>query len=96
MCDRNPQVLQNLNNANKLFKNATKMCHKTKKISIPPCFVGIVWTTTAISHLYEFEKLEFRNYCSNKDYFLLTNKLTQDALENLFSIMRQKNGYVCT
>lgn len=29
----------------------------------------------------------------NKEYFLMTNKLTQDPLENMFSIMRQKNGY---
>lgn len=29
----------------------------------------------------------------NKKFFLLTNRLNQDPLENMFSIMRQKNGY---
>lgn len=90
MCDRNPQVLENLQKANKLFKDAKKICNKTNKPSTPPCFVGIVWSTTAIIQLYQTEKLA----STNKDYFLMTNKLTQDALENLFSIMRQKNGYV--
>ncbi|KAF0766085.1 Uncharacterized protein FWK35_00001976 [Aphis craccivora] len=80
MCDRNPQVLENLETANKLFKNATKICHKTKNITTPPCFVGIS------------EKLEIVSSSINKDYFLMTNKLTQDAIENLFSIMRQKMG----
>ena len=89
MSDRNPQVLENLENANKLFKDTT--CHKTKNITTPPCFVGIVWTTNAISQLYKSEKLEILNSSVNKDYFLMTNKLTQDVLENLFSIMRQKN-----
>jgi len=56
MSDRNPQVLENIENANKLFKDATKICHKTKNIATPPCFVGIVWTTNAISQLYESEK----------------------------------------
>lgn len=92
MSDRNPQVLENIENANKLFKDATKICHKTKNITTPPCFVGIVWTTNAISQLYKSEKLEILNSSINKEYFLMTNKLTQDALENLFSIMRQKNG----
>lgn len=95
MCDRNPQVLDNLQNAYKIFKNTKKICHKTKQISSPPCFVRIVWTTTAISELYKSEKLETVNSSADKGYFLMTNKLTQDALENLFSIMQQKNGYLC-
>lgn len=92
MCDRNPQVLNNLENANSIFKNARKICHKTNKISTPPCFVGILWTTTAIRQLYESEKLEIMNDNPKQEYFLMTNRLTQDALENFFSIMRQKNG----
>lgn len=40
--------------------------------------------------MYENEK----NYNEeNKSYFLLTNRLNLDPLENMFSIMRQKNGY---
>jgi DNA transposase THAP9 len=92
LCTRNPQVMENLEKANKLFKNSIKICHKMKTTSTPPCFVGIVWTTTAIRQLYESEKLAMMN--PNKEYFLMTNRLTQDALENFFSIMRQKNGYV--
>lgn len=92
MCDRNPQILENLEIANSMFKNARKICHKTKKISTPPCFVGILWTTTAIRQMYESEKLEILNGNPKQEYFLMTNRLTQDALENLFSIMRQKNG----
>jgi hypothetical protein len=96
MSNRNPQIFENLEKAKQLFKNTIKICHRTKKISIPPCFIGIVWTTTAIQQLYESEKLEMSTVVSstNIEYFLLTNRLTQDALENFFSIMRQKNGYV--
>lgn len=95
ICNRNLQIMENLEKANKLFENTEKICHKTKKTSIPPCFIGIMWTTTAIQQLYEAEKLEVTEVSSpKKDYFLLTNRLTQDALENLFSIIRQKNGYV--
>jgi hypothetical protein len=53
LCTRNPQVMENLEKANKLFKNSIKICHKTKTTSTAPCFVGIVWTTTAIRQLYE-------------------------------------------
>jgi len=96
MSNRNPQIFENLEKAKKLFKNTIKICHRTKKTSIPPCFIGIVWTTTAIQQLYESEKLEMSAVAPsiNIEYFLLTNRLTQDALENFFSIMRQKNGYV--
>jgi hypothetical protein len=96
MSNRNPQIFENLEKAKQLFKNTIKICHRTKKISIPPCFIGIVWTTTAIQQLYESEKLEMSTVVpsTNIEYFLLTNRLTQDALENFFSIMRQKNGYV--
>lgn len=96
MSNRNPQIFENLEKAKKLFKNTIKICHRTKKTSIPPCFIRIVWTTTAIQQLYESEKLEMSAVApsTNIEYFLLTNRLTQDALENFFSIMRQKNGYV--
>jgi len=70
-----------------------KVCHKTKKNSTPPCFTGIIWTTTAILELYEQEKVNMQIYRQNKDNFLMTNRLTQDVLENLLSVMRQKNGY---
>lgn len=94
MSDKNAQVLVNLDNARLMFKNAQKIGHMKKKISTPPCILGIIWSTTAIQQLYESEKIKIMNSCPNKEYFLMTNRLTQDALENVFSIMRQKNGYV--
>lgn len=93
MSIRNKLVFDNLNKARSLFKNAVKECHKTKKISTPPCFTGIIWTITAILELYFSEKTDMNNFQPEKDFFLLTNRLTQDALENFFSIIRQKNGY---
>lgn len=41
MSGRNPQVLENLNKSRIIFQNAVKICHKTNKTSIPPCFTGI-------------------------------------------------------
>lgn len=93
MSTKNKLVFDNLNKARSLFKNAVKICHKTKKSSVPPCFTGIIWTTTAILQLYNNEKTDINSSQPEKEFFLLTNRLTQDALENLFSIMRQKNGY---
>jgi hypothetical protein len=88
----NPQVLENLNMAKKLFQNAVKICHKTNKSSVPPCFTGVIWTVSAIFQLYENEKIDEKHCYTEDDYFLMTNKLTQDPLENLFSIIRQKMG----
>jgi len=45
MSTKNKSVFDNLNKARSLFKNAVKICHKTKKSSVPPCFTGIIWTT---------------------------------------------------
>jgi hypothetical protein len=90
----NPQVLENLNTAKKLFQNAVKICHKTNKSSVPSCFTGVIWTVSAIFQLYENEKIDEKHCHTENDYFLMTNKLTQDPLENLFSIIRQKNVYV--
>ncbi|KAF0704195.1 THAP-type domain-containing protein, partial [Aphis craccivora] len=90
---RNSQVLQNLKNFCILFDKAVKINSKNNKVTTPPCFIGLKWTLTAIIGLYESEKIIMNQHISNKEYFLMTNKLTQDPLENMFSIMRQKNGY---
>jgi hypothetical protein len=94
MCEKNLTVFQNLEKARSIFKKTKKICNKTRKNSTPPCFTGIVWTITALFELYSSEKLDMINHQPEKEFFLLTNRLTQDALENFFSIMRQKNGYV--
>lgn len=95
ICDRNSGTIKNLERARSVFQKAIKISNKNNKTSIPPCFTGIIWTTTAIIELFQTEKNEAKYFQPGKEYFLLTNRLTQDALENLFSIMRQKNGYVC-
>lgn len=53
----------------------------------------MIWSLTSILNLFESELQDIIPQESNKDFFLLTNRLNQDPLENMFSIMRQKNGY---
>lgn len=94
MSEQNSSIFKNLSKARSEFKNAIKICNNNQKTSIPPCFSGVVWTITAMLELYESEKKNLLNFRPDKDFFIMTNRLTQDALENLFSIIRQKNGYV--
>lgn len=90
MNSKNTHIFENINKSISTFRDAKKINHKTNTMSVPPCFSGMVWSLTAIKLLYENEK----NYDEeNKSYFLLTNRVNQDPLENMFSIMRQKNGY---
>lgn len=94
MTDNNTHVINNLEKARLMFKNAKKINLKTDKTSVPPCFTGIIWSITAIINLFQSEKEDMSQLqTAGKDYFLMTNSLTQDALENFFSLMRQKNGY---
>lgn len=93
MSNRNCNVFENLKKARLIFINAKKISHKNNKISIPPCFIGIIWTTTALCSIFDSEKIDMANVQPQKEFFLMTNRLTQDALENFFPIMRQKNGY---
>jgi len=93
MSQRNPQVLQNLKNVFILFKKAKKNNLKNKNLIVPPCFIGMKWIITSLIDLYETEQILLNQNIPNKEYFLMTNRLTQDPLENLFSIIRQKNGY---
>ncbi|KAL4088876.1 hypothetical protein QTP88_023960 [Uroleucon formosanum] len=53
----------------------------------------MVWTSTALLNLYESELMEMTEKYPENEFFLMTNRLTQDPLENLFSIIRQRNGY---
>lgn len=70
--------------ASKYFLNLKKI--KNGKISQPPCFKGFTQTINGILQFFEEEK-------SNNIAFLMTNKLNQDSLEKLFSIIRQKGEY---
>jgi len=45
-------------------------------------------------NLFQSEKEDMSQFQSTgKVYFLMTNRLTQDALENFFFINETKNGY---
>lgn len=69
-----------------IFSNLKKISFK-QKVSRPPCFDGIVQTVNGILKLYDNEIQE------TPDAYILTTRLNQDVLENLFSIFRQKGGY---
>jgi len=92
LCDSNTANFRNLEKPRTIFQKAVKISKKNQKSSIPPCFVGIIWTTTALVELFQSEKYDSGRSQMKKEYFLLTNRLTQDALEIFFSIMHQKNG----
>ncbi|CAI6371260.1 unnamed protein product [Macrosiphum euphorbiae] len=90
MSENNDNIIKILRNSLETFKNAEKKNKKTSSQETnnnPPCFIGFVWTINAVLQLYESEKNEMGQF------FLITNRLCQDALENLFSIFRQKCGY---
>jgi len=53
----------------------------------------MIWTLNAVLELYESEKSEISLTSPLKKFFLMTNSLCQDSIENLFSIFRQKGGY---
>ena len=70
--------------ASQYFTNLQKL--KKGKLTQPPCFKGFTQTINGVLQFFEAEK-------SNDIVFLMTNRLNQDRLENLFSIFRQKCGY---
>jgi len=75
-----------------IFKNIKKQSFKNQsnaKNNIPPCFTGFVWSLNVVLELYEYDK---STNPSPTNFFLLTNRLCQDALENQFSIFRQRGG----
>lgn len=51
----------------------------------PYCFDGLVQTINGILQLWDDRKTEFP--------YLITSRLNQDPIENLFSKIRQKRGY---
>lgn len=66
------------------FKDLQK--YRKGKLTRPLCFNGFTQTINGILLLFEEEKL-------HRMSFLITNRLNQDVLENLFSVFRQKGGY---
>lgn len=95
MSEKNQHIFEQLKKTISTFQNAKKI-GVNKKTSVPPCFTGMIWSLNALNNLYTSEYSDLKNISSqsdNKKLFLLTNRLNQDPLENMFSIMRQKNGY---
>lgn len=59
---------------------------KAGKLTQPPCIKGFTQTINGVLQFFEEGK-------AYNIVFLLTNRLNQDVLENLFSIFRQHGGY---
>lgn len=71
------------------LKKSIVWCQSLKKCkghSRPYSFDGLEWTIYTIIHIYEEQKLLGFDY-------LLTARLNQDAIENTFSVIRQRGGY---
>lgn len=90
MSDRNLNVVRNLEKARSLFINAEKISFKNKKSNVPPCFTGIIWTTTAICELFENEKNEVSKVHPNKELFLMTNRLLKSRWKICFQLCVKK------
>lgn len=73
-------------NAANYFNDIFKVSYKGKETR-PPCFNGFTQTINGVLCFFD-EELK-----NNGITFLITNRLNQDVLENLFSIFRQKGGY---
>lgn len=83
---KHPYIEKALRSAIPYFTKLEKV-GSNGSISRPPCFDGLVQTINGILLYYRTEREE------NDDIYILTNKLNQDALENLFGTFRQKGGY---
>ncbi|KAF0704226.1 Transposable element P transposase, partial [Aphis craccivora] len=72
-----------------VLEEAKQWCKDLKKCkghSRPYTFDGLEWTINAILGIYKEQKIMGFNY-------LLTARFNQDAIENTFSVFRQKGGY---
>lgn len=83
---KNLHVEKTLSDAIPYFNSIEKI-DNSGRISRPPCFDGICQTLRGILCLFKEEQKQ------DDDIYILTSKLTQDALENLFGAIRQKCGY---
>lgn len=94
LSETNSYIFEVLEKTCSIFLEAEKVDYK-KKSTKPPCFTGFIWSINAIIGLFNSENSNWQNINidKSKTFFLLTNRLNQDPLENMFSIVRQKNGY---
>lgn len=78
MSPNNEHIFEIIKKTISEFQDAKKISHKDKKVSIPPCFKGMIWSLTFILNLYESELLDFKN--NNKEYFIIyINKQTKSG-----------------
>lgn len=91
MNENNSHIFEQLRKTITTFEHAKKIAHKNKKQSVPPCFTGMIWSLTALIGLYKSEQkdIAINTEQDPNKYFLLTNRLNQYPLENMFSIIRQ-------
>lgn len=83
-------VHKTLNKGNEIFKQLKKVTiskKNVKKLTIPPCFEGMQQSINAVLQL---AAEEFSQGTEVK--FLMTNRLNQDVIENLFGIYRMRGG----
>lgn len=85
LSDKNPQVLKAINEGYDLIQNLYKISNKGE-LYRPPSFDGFLQTINAVKMFYSEQQTEGKT-------FLFTGRLSQDPLENQFSIYRQKGGY---
>lgn len=92
MCEDNPGVLNIIKKSIHTFENAEKYNFKNLKKDRPSCFTELIWTLKALLDLYESEKSEMLSTPS-ANFFLMTSRLCQDHIDDLFSIFRPKTNY---
>lgn len=85
LSDRCSQIKSTLITGIETMKKIIKVNHKGEK-SRPPCLDGMLLTMNGIMEFHEEEKMNGKEY-------ILTSRLNQDALENFFSVIRQRGGY---
>jgi len=70
---KNENIFETIKKTISEFQDAKKISHKDKKVSIPPCFKGMIWSLTSILNLYESELLDFKTNIqpqnNSKEYF---------------------------
>lgn len=81
--DSRPSVEENLRKQLEACKSWRTITDKGLKV--PPCFTGLILSLNAVLQLWDDLKLEGTK-------FLLTSRLNQDPLENLFSMIRMHGG----
>lgn len=84
-CEKNSKVLEAINVGYDIMKNLRKISRQGKETR-PDSFDGFLITINAVTELAADQRKEGFHY-------LFTGRLSQDPLENQFSVYRQKGGY---